>query len=89
MSTGCVRFNSCFSSLSPTFLLFQSYRCSQISRTEAPAAESNRKQACVLAQGRILCLFHTHAKLQKSNRLLIEAGRTLNVCTCCLSVTSI
>ncbi|XP_030291520.1 centlein [Sparus aurata] len=28
----------------------KSYRCSQISRTEAPAAESNRKQACVLAQ---------------------------------------
>ena len=30
-----------------------------------------------------------NAKLQQSNRLLIEAGRTLNVCTRCRSETSI
>lgn len=52
MSTGCVTFNSCFSSLSLAFLFFQSYRFSRKS-TEAPAKESNRKQPSVLAQGNI------------------------------------
>lgn len=64
MSNSCATFNSCFSSLSPAPLFFQSYRFSHVPGMKAPVTGPNRKQADVLASGSRTFHPHPHAEHQ-------------------------